>query len=170
MPKFTDDMPNKPLLNGLDKLMIWDKTDPLNPKSISIDDFKDNIQGSLKFSVTVLEAFDINIPLLTISTFEYRVDSDEFESVFVIGNYIHLRNQTTISNNGIYRIKYVGIDYYNIEKKINNEAINEVIVKQGSLSGIWFSKYNGLSLDFDCKNSKIFWICACLLSEFTAAL
>ena len=149
MPKFTDDMPNKPLLNGLDKLMIWDKTDPLNPKSISIDDFKDNIQGSLKFSVTVLEAFDINIPILTISPFEYKVDSDKFESVFIVGNYIHLRNQTTISNNGIYRIKYVGIDYYNIEKKINNESINEVIVQQGTLSGIWFSKYNGISLDFD---------------------
>ena len=40
MTRFKEDMQNKPLLDGLDCLMIWDVSDPDNPKVFQLNNLK----------------------------------------------------------------------------------------------------------------------------------
>ena len=100
--------------------------------------------------ISVRFAFDSNIPYTNIANGVIRILKEELVGyVFVDGDKLHFRKQTVVTVNGVYLVKSQDETSITLTKLYNNEILNEVFVEENSLIGVWFSSYNGTSLDFD---------------------
>ena len=100
--------------------------------------------------ISVRFAFDANIPYTNIADGVIRILKEELVGyVFVDGDKLHFRKQTVVTVNGVYLVQSKDETSITLTKLYNDEILNEVFVEENSLAGVWFSSYNGTSLNFD---------------------